>query len=122
MGGALIPKMILALLLVGIIMLVRHFMIRRRRAMIEQGVYGQQSQQPLLQNSGFAKQTSGPGVCTGCGAALPADGVFCEQCGTAAAGAPAGAPAGNPGACPACGAEIAEDEAFCSECGAKVKG
>lgn len=123
MGGSLLMRILLALLLVGIILLIRHFLIKRRRSLVEQGHYDRQPGTAVPPGHAF---TSVPGAnalapdgsaCVGCGAALQQDAAFCEQCGS-----PNGSVQASTAArCPSCGAETAADEAFCSECGAKVQ-
>jgi ribosomal protein L40E len=59
-------------------------------------------------------------ICTGCGAELAADVVFCAKCGAKQeVVAKASEPAGK--ACAACGAAVPADSAFCTSCGAKVE-
>jgi ribosomal protein L32 len=70
-----------------------------------------------------------PITCPNCGAELPDDAVFCDQCGASlgSSGAPAVAAAPAPAAmpvaenvCPQCGAPTIPGEAFCDNCGASL--
>jgi len=64
--------------------------------------------------------------CTGCGAEMEKEQIFCSKCGAkneiAAEQPAAGAPAQQPATiiCPACGAALAAGAAFCTSCGAKI--
>ena len=68
-----------------------------------------------------------PITCPNCSADLPADAVFCDQCGASlGSGAPlvtpappAETPAGE-NLCPQCGAPTIPGEAFCDNCGASL--
>jgi predicted amidophosphoribosyltransferase len=70
-----------------------------------------------------------PITCPNCGAELPEDAVFCDQCGASlgSSGAPAVTPAPAAAAvpmaesvCPQCGAPTIPGEAFCDNCGASL--
>jgi ribosomal protein L40E len=63
----------------------------------------------------FAREISS---CASCGARLPADALFCRNCGGALSGAK---PTVGSNACPKCGRHVSAEAAFCSQCGSPIQ-
>ncbi len=60
-------------------------------------------------------------VCSGCGAEIDKNSMFCAKCGTKQdVQQAAGQQAVSAATCPACGAQITAGSAFCTGCGAKM--
>jgi DNA repair exonuclease SbcCD ATPase subunit len=83
----------------------------------------------IEENDEKIKQLKGVTKCESCGADVPADAAFCNNCGTkvvreTAAPAPeagvAAAPVAEKSVCPTCGQPVAPGNLFCNNCGAKL--
>ena len=81
----------------------------------------------IEENDEKIKQLKGVTKCESCGADVPADAAFCNNCGTkvvretpAAAPVVEAAPAIEQRLCPTCGQPVGKDNLFCNNCGAKL--
>jgi predicted nucleic acid-binding Zn ribbon protein len=79
----------------------------------------------IEENDEKIKQLKGVTKCENCGADVPSDSMFCNNCGTkvvkpVAAPAAEAAPASNQRLCPTCGQPVGQDNMFCNNCGAKL--
>jgi predicted amidophosphoribosyltransferase len=71
------------------------------------------------------KQLKGVTKCENCGADVPVDAAFCNNCGTkvvkpVAAPAVEAASVSDQRLCPTCGQPVGKDNMFCNNCGAKL--
>lgn len=79
----------------------------------------------IEENDEKIKQIKGVTKCESCGADVPADAAFCNNCGTkvvkpVAAPAAEAAPVSDQRLCPTCGQPVGKDNMFCNNCGAKL--
>lgn len=79
----------------------------------------------IEENDEKIKQLKGVTKCESCGADVPADAAFCNNCGTkvvkpVAAPAAEAAPVSDQRLCPTCGQPVGKDNMFCNNCGAKL--
>ena len=79
----------------------------------------------IEENDEKIKQLKGVTKCESCGADVPADAAFCNNCGTkvvkpVAAPAVEAASVSDQRLCPTCGNAVGEDNLFCNNCGTKL--